>query len=88
MSERAYVCGEKRWQLWWHGKRLDLCFPCGFRDYPWYVELRYWLTPTVWFRRGGGGWNCYQLRIWRIYLRWWWGDYRWSAAEQTLVLIK
>jgi hypothetical protein len=78
----------RRWQWDYSGKRFEVVFPHGPRDYPWWVELRDWLEPSLWFSRGSESWPCFQIHIWRLYIRYWYGGYRWSAKKQELVWIQ
>jgi hypothetical protein len=75
----------KRWQWRWSGRRLDLCFPHGPRDYPFWTQLRQWFK--CWVDFGSYDWPCSQVIVLGFYIRWWWGAVRWSAKAQDLVPI-
>ena len=86
-----------RWAWKFSTRRFDLCCPHGPRDYPFFPgwsgwlygsELGEWLYPRLWMRFGSEGWPCFQLLIWRFYLRYWWGEWRWSAKEMKMVLVQ
>lgn len=60
------------------------------RDIAWphylYRWCRWLVVPHIRLRRNDD-WPCYQLHVGCLYLRYWWGDWRWSAPDQMLVRI-
>lgn len=75
----------RRWQLNFSLGPLDVSFPHGPRDYPWRIERKAWLHPRVHLAVSGSEWPCVQLLVWRLYLRLWYGSYRWSAESRRVV---
>lgn len=75
----------KRWQFNFTFGRFDVSFPHGPRDYPWRVERKEWLAPRLRVSKGIADWPCWQVHIWRLYVRYWYGEWRWSAEAQDMV---
>lgn len=77
----------RRWQINLSSRRLDFSFPSGPRDYPWRIERWYWTAPRLRITTGQPDWPCVQIHIWRFYVRFWYGAWRWSANAQELTPV-